>query len=379
MEKAGIITHWTSLHNYGQKLQAFALEEYLKEQGVEPALIKYRWDGLWWRPLLLHRYISTGMHYLWGSMMRKKNWSFRKLDHFSKKHLTITSIKPNFRSLTRYCQDLSILITGSDQVWRTDMYYDKNKVIHYDAMDAFSLSIPCKARKISYAASAGHFFPPAEYESEFIKRIRKLDAVSVRERNLSEYLMSHNIEATVVPDPVFLLSKSKYIQLAGRYFQNPAYRCKCFFYSLDNDSYIAMEEVAAALYHEFKDDYIHVSGSNGKRLPQTDFPTVSEWLSYIGNADLVITNSFHCVAFAAILNTPFYYIPLLPEDGKTDDRIKTLLDYIDVHDRETKTIEELKLRIYSNSNIDWNKVNIKLNEYSSIGKSFLDEALHLQP
>lgn len=371
MKKVGIITHWTSLHNYGQKLQAFALEEYLKENGFEPMLIKYKRDGLWWRPVLMRRYVSTQIHYLTGLLIGKKNWAFRRLDYFSKQYLNITNIKTNFRTLTQFCQDLSIIITGSDQVWRKDMYYDKNKRVHYDAMDAFTLSIPCKTKKISYAASAGHFFPPAELENEFINRIKKLDAVSVRERNLSDYLSAHGIKSTIVPDPVFLISKNKYLHLAENKSSNS--KCKCVLYSLDNDSCVSMKEVANVLHGEFKEGYTYISGSNGYKLPQTDFPTIAEWLAYIKDAELVITNSFHCVAFSTIFNTPFYYIPLSPEDGKKDDRIETLLNYINIKDREINSIEELKRKIYKNNNIDWNMVNIKLNEYSNIGRLFLRE------
>ena len=370
MKKVGIITHWTSLHNYGQKLQAYALEEYLKENGFKPMLIKYRWDGLWWRPLLIQRYISTQIHYLVGRLTGKKNWAFRKLDYFSKQYLNITNIKTNFRTLTKFCQDLSIIITGSDQVWRKDMYYDKNKHVHYDALDAFTLSIPCRAKKISYAASAGHFFPPAELENELIKRIKKLDAVSVRERNLSDYLSAHGVKSTIVPDPVFLISKNKYLHLAEK---NPVIKCKCVLYSLDNDSCVSMKEVANVLYGEFKEGYTYISGSNGCILPQIDFPTISEWLAHINNSELVITNSFHCVAFSIIFNTPFYYIPLSPEAGEKDDRIETLLNYVNIKGREINSIEELKCKIYENNNIDWNMINIKLNEYSNIGRLFLKE------
>lgn len=45
MKKVGILTHWDSLHNYGQKLQAYSLEKYIETQNIKPTLIKYRRDG----------------------------------------------------------------------------------------------------------------------------------------------------------------------------------------------------------------------------------------------------------------------------------------------------------------------------------------------
>lgn len=378
MKKVGIITQWTAQHNYGQKLQAYSLEEYLKKNGLKPYLIKYRWDSIWWYPVLFYRYLSTFVIYLFGLITNKKNWAFRKFDYFSNKYLNITRILPNFRELTKYCQDFSLLITGSDQVWRKDMYYDKNKRVHYDAMDAFTLSIPCQAKKISYAASAGHFFPPAELENEFISRIKKLDAVSVRERNLSDYLSAHGVKSTIVPDPVFLLNKEEYVKFAGQPFNNPKFKRNCFFYSLDWDSYISVEEISTFLHNKYGKNYTHVSGFNGKaKLPQTDFPTIQEWIAYIGNADLIITNSFHCVAFSIIFNKDFYYVPLLPEENKTDDRITTLLDYLELNNREIKSIKELENKISSNELPNWVETNMRLNAFSQIGKEYLDNILSI--
>lgn len=40
--KIGIITFWTSKDNYGQLLQCFALQQYLRKNGHEPYLIRYK-------------------------------------------------------------------------------------------------------------------------------------------------------------------------------------------------------------------------------------------------------------------------------------------------------------------------------------------------
>ena len=39
--KIGIVTFWSSKDNYGQLLQLFALQTFLKELGHEPFLIRY--------------------------------------------------------------------------------------------------------------------------------------------------------------------------------------------------------------------------------------------------------------------------------------------------------------------------------------------------
>ena len=377
MEKAGILTHWWSVHNYGQKLQAFALEEYLKENGISPVLIKYRWENPWWYIHLPYRRLCFLLSHAQTVVGRKKNWTSRKLEHFSAAQLNITKIKTNYRALSQACNDLELLITGSDQVWRSGMYYDSKRKIHYDAMDAFTLSMPCKATKISYAASAGHYFPPKSYEDDFLSRVRKLDLVSVREKRLAEYLSGHGIPCQVVPDPVFLLSRNRFIDFALKDYQNPYFRKKCFYYALSWDSYISINDVIDFLNNKYQGEYTHVSGNNTDRVAATDYPSVAQWLSYVGNSELVITNSFHCVAFAVIFHTNFFYIPLLPENGENDDRITTLLEHTGIKNRDVRSVEELDAKISLNEKIDWNSVDEKLREYSQVGKDFLQKAFSL--
>ena len=43
--KIGIITFWTSEDNYGQVLQCYALQQYLRQAGHNPFLIRYILDN----------------------------------------------------------------------------------------------------------------------------------------------------------------------------------------------------------------------------------------------------------------------------------------------------------------------------------------------
>ena len=36
--------------------------------------------------------------------------------------------------------------------------------------------------------------------------------------------------------------------------------------------------------------------------------TVEQWINYIANAELVVTDSFHAVCFSIIFNKPFVYL-----------------------------------------------------------------------
>lgn len=378
MKKVGILTHWDSLHNYGQKLQAYSLEKYIETQNIKPTLIKYRRDGLFWHITLFKRYISEILRILLSKTTNTKCYASRKLDFFSCKYLKISLIKPNFASLIKKCNEYSLLITGSDQVWSSLMYYNnKKKTFEEKVLAAFTLAIPCDAKKIAYAASAGHFFPPEFCENTFLTNLRNLDLISVREQNLANYLTNHGIDCVVVPDPVFLLSKSDYIKLSGTTFYDCKFKKKCFYYSLMHPSSMTITETESYLLAKFEKEYIHVSGDEKRKGPFTDFPTIEEWLAYIGNADLVITNSFHCVAFSVIFHSDFYYIPLLPENGIEDERITTLLNYLEIENREIKSINELENKLNYRTAIDWDNVDVKLSEYSDIGKTFLKKAFSL--
>ena len=376
--RVGILTHWWGQHNYGQKLQLYALQTYLKHKGHEPELLKFHKNSHWWYLYLFNRRLKTFLYCCYGKVL-KRNWANRDMDSFLRNKIDSSPMLINKDRLNHYCKKFQLLITGSDQVWAKYLYRNKSGDFLKECLDAFTLDLPSSAIKISYAASLGHYFPDSVDEKKFINKIKALDMVSVRENNLHTYLLGHGVNNTLVPDPVFLLENKDYILLCGETFNSPRYRKKIFQYSLGHESYIDAEACAKFLSSRLQSTYTYVCGNNADRpVPETDFPTIEEWLSYIGNSELVITNSFHCVAYCVIFHTDFYYIPLKVDGMESrDERIPTLLEMLGISNREVTTIDELKCAVDNPKKIDWHECTKRLSDYINIGKIFLDKALAL--
>ena len=377
-KKIGIITHWWSSQNYGQKLQAYALKTYLENLGFDVSLIRYQYAGQLWPIYYYYRNAKLSVLKFWGKMTNKQNSGYRQFETFVHSYLNPSKILTSFKQCSQYCKNLDVVIVGSDQVWGSYLYYDeKKKKLNSESLDIFTLNIGLPIKRISYAASIGNNYPPEVIRQLFIEKVRKLDAISVREVNLKRYLLEYGVNSVIVPDPVVLLDRSDYIHFIGKEFESKRYKTKCFQYSLTWESSIDFKSLANFLSKRFGESFLFSSGnSNTKPVSQTYFPTVKEWLSFIGNTELFITNSFHGVMFAIIMHTPFYYISLKQKEGQVkDDRISTILDFCNLSDRVVSNLNELNVAIEKKGKVNWENVDNKIQILKAQGIDFLNKEL----
>ena len=94
-----------------------------------------------------------------------------------------------------------------------------------------------------------------------------------------------------------------------------------------------------------------------------------EFLSLIYNADLVITTSFHALAFSLIFNTPFVY-ELNKKKNNNNSRLENLASICDVEARKLDSVETFEFET-----INWNKVNERINNYRTESERFLFKCL----
>ena len=91
-----------------------------------------------------------------------------------------------------------------------------------------------------------------------------------------------------------------------------------------------------------------------------------KWLGYILNSKLVITDSFHAVAFCINNNKPFYVI--LSANG---NRIISTLELFGLTDRLITSENDVDL----SKEIDWAPINKKLEEVRKESQDWLKESL----
>lgn len=105
----------------------------------------------------------------------------------------------------------------------------------------------------------------------------------------------------------------------------------------------------------------------------TKMPTIAQWLATFANADFVVTDSFHGCVFSIIFEKPFIAIGNI-ERGL--DRFTSLLGSLGWGNRLINSLDEFNdKRNTLLSSIDYESVNVQLDEQRRHSLSFLTNAL----
>lgn len=340
--RIGVITYSRSKDNYGQILQCYALQEVLKQKGHSPFLIRYRTDTKLTKPGFkiknLWKYVSRFQHYItWYKNKKQANENEvnyqnsvdvekRNFEGFIKNRIDAT---PFYNSQTIHDNPptADAYICGSDQIWGSD--------------DAYYLSFaPDDALKIAYAPSFGGLKDFSEERAENMKRlISRLNKVSMREQSGVETCQKLGFENVIqVLDPTLLLKAEDYRKIA----KEPCEKEFGFTYLLGSPIDVSIEEIDNFIKNrELKHIYVASQGRYDE-FEKID-ATIEEWLGYIDNASLVITNSFHCAVFALIFHKPLIVIPLSGSWSRMNTRVSELLEKSNLSQLLTSNLKDVKL------------------------------------
>ena len=369
--KVGIVTFWWSQDNYGQLLQAFALQTVLKRMGHEPFLVNFM------EPTIIKKGIVAKFKRVLNvfNPTKLKNYlkkrivaqhSNRGFSDFRKKHLNIAS--EQFRSLSDLKNSppkADLYICGSDQVWnRKDLNNLKVYLLSFG-------NIP----KISYAASFGKRYDNLNEDTikVFETYLPKFQAISVRERSGMEACDKLGYPNAVwVPDPTLLLTKEDYADILIKDDVTPTWKTnkkRVLIYTVGNQTVDCKENVINFLKKQREYEVIHVS-SQGDYTGNM-YPTIEKWLSYMQQADFVLTNSFHGAVFSVIFNKEF---AVLLCDGGTagmNERIYSLLEKTKQKHKILDSFDKLNDLLADKS--DWSFVEKEIVEWRVEAKDFLEK------
>lgn len=353
--RVGVITHWRSDDNYGQTLQAYALQTVLKGLGHNPYLIRYITDG----GIKRRRYVSMASKIKKRLIDRfsrfSKNESFcshsRKAQSFLKDNIELSSEIYTRSKIQKIPPKADCFITGSDQVW--------NKL---DGSYFLDFVKDNKTLKISYAASfGGHCYK--DIEAKYVYSwLKDFNALSVREYDGLKYCKNIGLDGcSIMPDPTILLTREKYELLCNKSIVKKPY---ILLYILGNKTDFDIESVFE--YASKKNLEVVYVASQGQvdKFPKV-YPSINEWLSLISSAKYVVTNSFHGTVFSLIFRKPFISIPLSGEASKMNSRIITLLSEFDLCRNISDNINLLDDFCYPPS------VEMILNKMKAKGLNFL--------
>lgn len=348
--KIGIITfHWAT--NYGAILQAYCLQEKLKDMGHDAEIINYKpsnYDFSWLKYI---KYSILDHNFKKGLTAKKKE---NILEAFRRLHLRLTKRYKSSNELSEIANKYNAIISGSDQILNPSFVLNgEGAGVHSSAY--FLKFAANDTKKIGYATSFGCVNYPAEAASIAKEWIKNFDTISVRENTGVDVLhqLAWNKQILVVPDPTILYGRSLFNRLKVNI---PTIREDRFcVYMLRSKFSIE----CPALY-----------------IDNTTRPySMSEWLSIIVNSKALITNSYHGMVMAILSHTPFIVLLESGTSSGMNDRFVTLLSILGLQDRIVHNSKDLKPEESYNKTINWESVDLRLIAYREIGAAFLKKSL----
>lgn len=394
--KIGILSLYYRNPNCGAQLQALALCEALKTNGYEAEQIcfsgirqstpviriifrKFKIDGL---AKTLKACTNKGLSVI-DSKVRKKEYN-RRRKLFRQFEETVPHSSKVYSNLDieTACNDYDCFITGSDQVWTWrsyNKYADADRSKYGQVLDIYLLRFaPADMLKIAYAPSIACPYIPDNLKTYYFDSISRLDHISIRESG-SLSLFPRNLSSRITPvcDPTILLSSEQWKALLK--LKEDKQEKYIFVYLLDgnNRDREIIRYVSKELGLKTVSSPNIIMHSRSKEYHLTDVEDFDmgpkEFLQYILNAELVITNSFHATVFSLQFHTPFF---LTRRDSGVSmhSRIEGILNEYDLSERLLSGNPERKL-LDSFNIIDWDKVDKKVEDTRKNGMLFLLNSL----
>lgn len=388
--KIGVITFWQANDNYGQLLQAWALQQYLCAKGHEAFIIRYDFKNreivqsrnlmrkmlkiLLIYPIILHikSKIEAKKNAKIALKLEGKN-SLRNFEEFRKTNLAFSSkVYHSLKELQADSPIADMYIVGSDQVWSLSPTVKENEVFYLN----FGSTV-CK--RISYAASFGKDRISKSEKMALKNNLKRFDAISVREKSGVKICEDIGYKAIHVIDPTLLIGSKYYSRWCAFKKYSSHY---IYIYSLNIDSakdIYYSEILNYSIENNFK---IVVTPASGRTLGRElfgqeviyDYATIEEWVSNIYNSDLVVTTSFHGIAFCLALHVPFVYVPLKGKGSSMNSRIIDLLKAVNLESRIQESSNEFEKIVYKK--IDWSIVDLCLSNFRCSSSNFLDNELN---
>lgn len=307
--KIGIITYHKGL-NHGGYLQAYCLQQFLKNKGNNTFIIDYinpiqqktefeifvkRWPKtkLWG---LNHTYQNLIKYY-------KFNQAFKKFQ------LSKTITNSNF---TQVLKEFDVIITGSDEIWNIkNPAFPENMCFFGEQVNNEVTTL------ISYAASIGNCTTDDINSQRITELLKRYHNISVRDANTLRAIENIGLAAKQVLDPTFLYdpypdfkirkpTNKKYLLTYVNSISNPEIEIIKDFAKKNNLIIISIS------YPAYWADY------NDLKVG------IDDWLSYFRYAEYIVTNTFHGLIFSIKNQIPVWIVSKSAKANKIDSLLQQL-------------------------------------------------------
>lgn len=381
--KIGIISEFsTHTVNYGNHLQAYALNYYLREymnvENVESVVLspKHLWRHT---GVLSLRFIQKMFEAVLRRLHITKQETVVLADRFAERMEEFARFRnanipmsKNGMTTDDLCDAAyDAIVVGSDVVWgQAELGISRTKFLDFEAQKAF--------KRISYAASFARDYIPKENIRLLRKYLNRFDAISVRERSSVDMLQGIGVQnVSYCLDPTMLLPVSDWEALEKRpqmIEQDEAYifvyllgkeqlqRAAIIDYARCNGLKVVTVPHADGVYHEVDELFGDM---------QVNDCSIENWIWLIHHARYVITDSFHGLVFATILKKQF----LVLKRHYTIDINNRIHDFLQEIGQSDKVISEKNLSDVSDMVWDYECIDREINIRRTASINFLNDAL----
>lgn len=290
--------------NYGNRLQNYALTKLLEAEGLRVVngihiLTRRNWLNIskskWKRAIKRIVPFSYVRKQLNASSVPKTGLLGEREKRFLNFTAGYTTILPTiiarspadaYRQLTR--QGIEWFIVGSDQVWNPFFLRNGYRFLPFAPAN----------KRLSFAASMGVEEIPDRCRREYIRGLKGMKYLSVREQRAVEIVRElTGRDADLTLDPTLLLEPEKWkevVKKPGLELENH-YICTYFLGDIPDIVKVFARKKGLRVYN-----------LNCKDSPELFTLDPGEFLYMIQNAAYVLTDSFHAVVFSIKFHREFY-------------------------------------------------------------------------
>lgn len=377
MKKIGLVTYYGE--NYGGMLQAYALQQYVKEAGYDCKIISNEFIYVPTKQGIknarinsIKNLVKNPFEYLKRRTATRRSSTENPLKSAKFREFLSKNIDVDYTGYTCYDQyvqsppEYDVYLCGSDQIWNPNLY---NSNGFY-----FAGFAPNDAVRVSYASSIGVSSVSDEHARFMKPYLDKLDIISTREVDGSKIVEDiTGKKVRTVIDPTLLLNGEQWSKVsAERIVDNPYVFC----YLFGERDYIAkvkkqVKELTGLEIVCIPFVVREIEGDDTKIFDAGP----AEFISLIKNAEFVLTDSFHATAFSINLKTPFLSLCRFAKDdaNSMNSRLYTILSLVALENRlidESDVITKEML-----FNIDFKRVHDLLGKKRAEDSQFLLDSI----
>lgn len=355
MQKVGILTYHFTI-NFGATLQAYALNQVIKELGYDVEFIDYRPN---WIRILDLAYLYWGFfgrNYLPNFYFLNGVNKLRKMRKFLVSNMKLSpSTYYTTEDLKKFQNKYDILLCGSDEIWNSDKVFDPSYFFDFVSNE--------NTKKLTYAASFGATTSVDDHKDVIKDLLHDFSFISVRDNNSMRLVNECKRDAVKVLDPTFLgdfTAIIKYPNIKKEYIL----------------VYSSLSEAEGKYIRSVADaeglDVVYVGSNPGKGNGRINFIGIGpdEWLGYFAKASHVFTSFYHGVIFSIIFKKNFNYLPRSNKSVKVED----LLNDLGLENRKLDIQQASQLKPKLSKEMNWE--NKKLDQMIQQSKQYLIDSLN---